>query len=93
MFLRLEFPTFLTITLDPIFKNGDCGVSVVSIYKSSINGVGNGVEETVGVGVGVAVGTIVSVGVGVGVLEGVKVNVGIGVSVGVTSISFFFQDL
>ena len=93
MFLRLEFPTFLTITFDPIFIKDGCGTSIRSIYKSSTYWVGNGVSVGVGVGVSVGVGVGVSVGVTVGVLEGVKVNVGVGVAVGVSSTNFFFQGL
>ena len=101
MFLRLEFPTFLTITLDPNFINDGRGRSIRSIYKSSTNGVGDGVSVgvllNVGSGVFVGVGVDDSVGVGVddsvrvGVLVGSQVDVGIGNSVGVTSINFFFQ--
>jgi hypothetical protein len=101
LFLRLEFPTFLTITFDPIFIKDGCGTSIRSIYKSSTYWVGNGVSVGVGVGVSVGVGVGLSVGVGVGVsvgvtvgvLEGVKVNVGVGVAVGISSTNFFFQGL
>ena len=95
MFLRLEFPTFLTITLDPNFINDGRGRSIRSIYKSSTNGVGDGVSVGVllNVGSGVFVGVGVDDSVRVGVLVGSQVDVGIGNSVGVTSINFFFQGL